>query len=325
MCLKKMNRLKIAVFGAGAFGTALALSYSREFDVALFSFFDNHAKDMQENLVNEFLPDFPLPNNISIGSIPLIDDWKFDYIFWAFPIKPSVSILRSIKEKICSPVILCSKGIADDGGFLFDVFESELPTCKIGYLAGPNFAIDLASFRISCADIGARTIDDAKMLAKNLTSEFFKLYPTTDIVGMQICGAVKNIVAIACGIADGLSAGKDMHAALLTAGLDEMKNLGERLGAQSKTFYGFCGVGDLLLTASSTTSRNMNFGKQVAEHGGSSRDVLNSCTVTCEGCHTLAQILQISKKHCVSMPICEAVYQIVFEGQAPKLILNVFN
>ena len=167
-------------------------------------------------------------------------------------------------------------------------------------------------------------MEDAETFATDLSNDYFKLYATDDVVGMQIAGAVKNIMAIACGIASGLNLGQDTHASLLTLGLWEMKDLGIKLGGSEKTFYGFCGVGDLVLTASSETSRNMSFGTRIAE-GESAESILNSTTAVCEGCQTVSQIVELARRNGVSMPICESVYKILYEKADINSIIDVFK
>ncbi len=322
MSSRKIKRL--GIFGAGAFGTALALSYATECEVSLFTGFDEHVDAMKRDRKNEFLNQFEIPSNIMIDNISNISSYNFDYIFWCFPVKPSISILKTISVYIKSPMVICSKGLLEDGTFLFDAFQRELPNISIGYLSGPNFAMDLASHQMSCADIGFLKMSEAEVFASELSNASFKLFPTDDVIGMQIAGAVKNVIAIACGIAKGLDLGQDTIAALLTLGLHEMKNLGVKFGGSAKTFDSFSGIGDLFLTASSETSRNTSFGKKIAS-GESMSSILSSSNAVCEGCNTVSQIVAIAKEKGVKMPICEAVYAILFGASSPEFILNVFN
>lgn len=322
-----MNNIQtknIGIFGAGAFGTAIAIAYAKEFSVSLFSFVEEHVYAMQQNRKNEFLPNFELPQTISIDSLQNIHKYNFDYIFWAFPIKPSIFILSTIKNEIFAPLILCSKGILDNGILLFDWFEKEIKNSTIGYMAGPNFATDLATGKYSCANIGARNIADANIFAEDLSNNVLKLFPIDDVVGMQICGAIKNVIAIACGIAVGLKLGENVQAALLTMGLCEMKNLGLKLDASESTFYSFCGIGDLVLTAFSETSRNMKLGKEISQNSSECQKIISNGD-TYEGCHTLAQVLQLAREKEVDMPVCSVVFDILFKNEDPKSILNAFN
>ena len=314
----------IGILGAGAFGTALALSYCKENKVTIFSCFEDHVESMKNSRKNEFLSGFDIPLDIAIGNISNMKSYSFDYLLWSFPIKPSLAILDSIKSFINSPVIICSKGILENGGFLLDSFKSILEESKVGYMSGPTFANDLALYNFSVADIGAERIEDAEVFAKELSNKYFKLKATSDVIGMQIAGAVKNIIAIACGIVSGLNLGESAHASVFTFGLCEMKNLGLKLGGAESTFYGLSGLGDLVMTASSDTSRNRSFGKRVAT-GEPVENILKTTTAVCEGFQTLPQIISLAKKYGVMLPICESVYGILFEKKEPNSIIDVFN
>ncbi|MDR3031200.1 MAG: hypothetical protein LBU35_02330, partial [Holosporales bacterium] len=156
-----------------------------------------------------------------------------------------------------------------------------------------------------------------------LSHKYFKLNPIDDIIGVQICGAIKNIIAIACGISSGLGIGQNTQSAILTFGLKEMKKLGERLGAKEKTFYGLCGLGDLVLTASSDLSRNRILGKRIA-NGEKVSVICDTKRSACEGYDTLRQVIELSKLNEIEMPICQAVFNILFTDADPKSILNAF-
>ena len=314
----------VGILGAGAFGTALAIAYSNKFNVTLFSCFEDHVLSMRNSRVNEFFKDIKIPENINIQTTKTLNDSSFDYFLWVFPIKPTFEILKNLKSSINGTnIIICSKGLLPDSSFLYDAFKQEISDSKIGYLSGPNFASELAQNKISAADIAVKDIETAKLFSEDLSTEFFKIKPMDDLIGMQICGAIKNIIAIASGIIYGLELGQNAHAALLSLAISEMKNLGVTLGGKVETFYGLCGLGDLILTTSSKESRNMSLGIQVAK-GVDIEELMKSNNMTCEGYDTIHQIIELAKKHKVTLPICEIVYKIIFEKQSPKSITNVF-
>lgn len=318
----------ISVLGAGAFGTSIAIMYSKFIDnIKLYSLFDDHVHEMQRTRINQFLPDFKLPENIDVCSIKdncnLFQNNDTQHIFWAFPIKATQEILDKINDISNANIIICSKGLLESGEFIFELFEQKFPNCKTFYLAGPNFAIDLAALKFSCANIGARNIANAVDLATQLSTSVLKLYPTDDVVGMQICAAVKNVVAIACGIMSGLNFGQDAHAAVVTLGLQELVALGEALNCKHNTFLSFCGIGDMLLTSSSELSRNMTLGKKIAENNIT--ECLSHNTTTCEGYNTITQLLHLAKKHNVKTPICQIVYDIINCKCNVKDIVKVFD
>jgi glycerol-3-phosphate dehydrogenase (NAD(P)+) len=194
----------------------------------------------------------------------------------------------------------------------------------MGCLSGPNFAAELAEFQYSASDVAFDHIDDAIECASLLSNRYIKLIPCNDMIGIQLCGAAKNVVAIACGIVSGLGLGQNTHSALLTFAISEIRKLGLLLGALDQTFGGLCGFGDLVLTASSPDSRNMNLGRMLAS-GSDPTSIVNSNSVVYEGYEASRQIFELAKRNEVEMPICEAVYLILHEKGSPKFILNVFD
>ncbi len=312
--------------GAGAFGTALSISYSKFHDVCLFSGFEDHVLELRESRVNKFCPEFEINNDIIFDNLQNIDHYDFDYIFWCFPVSPSCEILESIRYKLSKnvPIILCSKGLTQNNKFLVDEFTKILGNdFHIGFLAGPNFAIDLAHHKFSAADIGFRDENIRNVVSKDLSHDFFRLYPSSDLIGMQLSGAMKNVIAIACGITQGLSLGQNMRAFILTYGLREMIDLGRVLGANEKTFYGLSGMGDLVLTSSSETSRNMSCGMRIAM-GESLDDISSGNNPVCEGSHTVRQIIEIAREYNVDIPICRSVFEILFNKADPNIIQQIF-
>ena len=317
------KRKAIGILGAGAFGTALALVYRGKFNVTLFSSYVDHVISMRQTRSNEFLNGFTIPNDVQIEVTSNLEKNRYDYLFWVFPTKPTVTILENLKARMdLTNVIVCSKGLLSNSSFVCDLFKEKLPSSEIGYLAGANFSVELAEGKISTADVASRNLRHAKMLAEELTTENFVLNPIDDMVGAQISGAIKNIVAIACGIAYGLNLGENAHASLITMALSEMRELGMALGAKKETFCGFCGLADLILTTSSPKSRNMSLGFELSQ-GKSIDEILKNST--CEGYDTLPQIIDLAGKNNVKIPICNAVYKIVFENQAPNTINDVFK
>ncbi len=314
----------IGILGAGAFGTALAMVYHKLFNVTLFSCFEKHVSDMKSLHINEFFPEIKIPKDIDIDVTKNLKNYKFDYIFWVFPISPTKDILMNLKNYLNgTDIIICSKGLLSDSTFLSDLFKKLLPNTEIGYLAGPNFAIELANNKFSAADIAFDDINKAIQISNDLVTENFKLIPSDDITGAQICGAMKNIIAIGAGIIKGLNFGQNTFAAYLNISLKEMRNFGLALGAKSETFYGLCGMGDLILTTSSSDSRNTALGINIA-HRKNIQDIV-SAKSTCEGYSTLKQVLSLAVEKNVFLPICATIYKIVFESLSPDSILDVFK
>ncbi|MDR1475867.1 MAG: NAD(P)H-dependent glycerol-3-phosphate dehydrogenase [Holosporales bacterium] len=320
-----MIKSKIGILGAGAFGTSLAICLSGNCEISLFSFFDDHVEVMKRTHLNDFLPGFQIPDYVTIDHAQNVDSRNFDYILWALPVKPSLEILNDIKSKIDGgTIVICSKGLAQNGNFLASEFGARLSRSEIGCLSGPNFATELAAFRCSASDIAFDNIESAVNCSSRLANRYLKLVPCDDMIGIQLCGAAKNVVAIACGIVSGLNLGQNAHSALLSFAISEIRDLGLKLGAKEKTFTGLCGFGDLVLTASSTDSRNTTLGRNVAE-GANPESIVGSSSAIYEGYETSRYILALARQNEVSIPICESVYMILHEKKSPESILNVFN
>lgn len=313
----------IGILGAGAFGTALALVYYRDFNVTLFSCFKEHVASMKQTRVNEFFKDFEIPADIDLNVTSTLGAQQYDYLFWVLPIKPTAELLKSLKASMHdASVIVCSKGLLQDLSFVCDLFQKTLSRSKIGYIAGPNFAQELANGKMSVADIASRNIDVAREFANELSTRTFKLNPIDDMVGVQISGAMKNVIAIASGLVYGLNLGENARSALLTMGISEMERLGVSLGARRETFYGFCGLGDLIMTASSTKSRNTLLGVRFAR-GEPIEKILQNAT--CEGYDAVSLVVKLARKKGLKLPICESVYKILFESQPPNILIDVFK
>lgn len=318
--------LKIGIMGAGAFGTSLAISYSKSAEVVLFSYFEDHVQSMNEDRHNEFFKEFEIPPQVSIDVVNQVKYLEFDYILWCFPVRPTTKILAEVSHYICNmPVIICSKGFSCNGEFLSDEFEKNLQHKNIAVLSGPNFAIDLAQGKMSAADLAMDDFESASKIASDLSLTNFKLLPSNDLKGVQIAGAIKNVIAIACGIVTGLHGGQNTLSAILTFGLWEMIKFGEALGANKDTFFGLSGVGDLMLTASSDTSRNMSFGKRIATDFGDIEGILSNSHVVCEGAGAVKQIIDIANRHKIQLKLCNYVFDIIYNNKNPQTIFDIFN
>jgi glycerol-3-phosphate dehydrogenase (NAD(P)+) len=316
---------RIGIVGAGAFGTSLAICYSKEFDVVLFSAFDGQVQSMRLSRVSEFLPGFRIPDNVGIVPLSDISRELFDYLLWCLPSRPSLQVLCDIKSLIDGgDIVICSKGVAEDGRFLSEAFAEALPSSKIACLSGPNFAAEIAGCAQSAADIALDDPTDAEKFALELSTKSFRLVPRSDTIGVQLCGVVKNVIAIACGIADGLGLGMNAHSALLSVSIREIAELGLRLGALRETVFGLCGIGDIVLTASSCDSRNTTLGKRIA-HGDDAEAVIKSTAAVCEGYDSTRHVVDLARRTGVELPVCEAVHGILFNKQPPSLILDVLR
>jgi glycerol-3-phosphate dehydrogenase (NAD(P)+) len=318
---------RITVIGAGAFGTALAsLAAGGCTNVSLWARSSDVAKEINESSVNDrYLPGLPLPKSITAS-----DDMKTALIGAqaVLLVVPSAAVremARAMKSVIPDgiPITVCAKGIEPGTGFLMSqIVEDELPDHAVGALSGPTFAKELAAGHPSAATLAfpfdqADRIDPqhsvAARMAVSLATPAFRTYLSDDLVGVEIGGAVKNVIAIACGMMSGAGFAENTRAALITRGLDEMKALAEALGGRRETVTGLSGIGDLTLTCSSTTSRNMSLGVQLGK--GLSRDAcFNGQSTVVEGELNAKSVTDLARKLAVPMPICETVRSILHDG-----------
>jgi glycerol-3-phosphate dehydrogenase (NAD(P)+) len=225
--------------------------------------------------------------------------------------------VRAVSEGLKShlrsgqPIVLCAKGIEQRSGRLMgEVLAEVLPETTQAVLSGPSFAAEVArglpaALTIACVDEKL-----GRLLAERLSNPRFRLYWTSDLVGVELGGSLKNVLAIAAGIVDGQGLGANAHAALVTRGFAELRRFGEALGARPETLIGLSGFGDLILTCASTQSRNMSLGRALGQ-GQSLDDVLGSRTAVTEGVYTAAAVQRIATEKGIDMPICSAVSDIL--------------
>lgn len=310
---------KIGIIGAGAWGSALAQSLANSGrDVILWAREPEVVAAINENHENNvFLPGIPLNENIkATESLASVADC--DTLLLVTPAQYVRSTLESLKGDIAEgkPVVICSKGIEMETGLLMtQVAEQEVPNATIAILTGPTFAREIAQGLPSAVTIAAHDKDVAQEIRDGLASRNLRPYVTDDLLGTQIGGAVKNVIAIACGVIMGRGLGESARAALLTRGLAEMARLASAMGAQKETLMGMCGVGDLMLTCSSAQSRNYSLGISLGE-GQKLEDIMRERQgkAVTEGVHTAAALTVMAKKHAVEMPISNAVYKSLVEG-----------
>jgi glycerol-3-phosphate dehydrogenase (NAD(P)+) len=239
-----------------------------------------------------------------------------DAILSVVPAQHARSIFEGLADHVRpgTPVMLCSKGIEKSTlSLMTDVIHEALPQATPAVLSGPSFAADVArglptAVTLACADEAL-----GKSLMEAIGRPAFRPYWSSDLIGAEVGGAVKNVLAIACGIVVGLELGKSAHAALIARGFAEMTRLAVAMGAQPQTLAGLCGLGDLVLTCSSTQSRNMSFGKALGE-GQVAEDILAARNSVTEGVATAPALIELAQHHGVAMPICQAVHEIL-DGQ----------
>ncbi len=320
---------KIGIIGGGAWGTALAQSmagagkdivlWAREADVV------DAINTRHEN--TPFLSGVTLHNSIRATG-DLSEAAKTDAVLIVTPAQHTRSTLTAIKKDLAAstPVVICAKGVEIDTGALLSQVAAEiLPESPIAFLTGPTFAIEIAKGLPSAVTLAMADMDAATKLAEELSSRNLRMYAADDIVGAQVGGAVKNVIAIACGVIHGKKLGESARAALVTRGLAEMSRLAAALGGKRETLMGMCGVGDMILTCSSMQSRNFSLGAAIGE-GRKVEDILAARNSVTEGVPTAKALTVMAKNNAVDMPIADAVHRCLSEGaNVDEMILRMLD
>ena len=303
----------VGILGAGAWGTALAFNaHKAGRKVKVVAREPEVAQAMSNGSGNPlFLPNVKLPAISS--SCDVTDLLDADTILAVVPAQFSRKTFQDLAPIINDhiPIVLCSKGIEQKTlSFMTDVLAETIPNATPAVLSGPSFAIDVAKGLPTAVTLACQDAQLGETLMKAIGRPTFRPYWTDDLIGTEIGGAVKNVLAIACGIVEGLGLGKSAHAALIARGFAEMTRIGIALGARLETLTGLSGLGDLVLTCSSSQSRNMSFGKAIGE-GSTPEEILASRTAVTEGATSAPGLVRLAEKHNVEMPISSAVAEIV--------------
>tara|TARA_B100000497_G_scaffold128077_1_gene173131 strand:+ start:5130 stop:6137 length:1008 start_codon:yes stop_codon:yes gene_type:complete len=312
-----MNRKNISVLGGGSWGTVLAYLASLNGNQVNLWMRDNDlAETINNTRINKrYLPNLDLGKNITATS--QIEDIKeSDLIIFCVPSDAfrDVSLLASSFINENTFLVTATKGVEkDDFSLMSKILEEYYSKNLIGILSGPNLAEEIANHHLSGTVIASKHKILRDEVIQNLSTDFFRIYENDDPYGVEMGGALKNIYAIACGIADGLNSGENTIGMIMTRGLGEMSRLATDLGANPQTFLGLAGVGDLITTCASPLSRNHQFGKYIGE-GLSVEESKKKIGQTIEGLKTLKVVKNISDKHGVEMPIVDSLYKIIYKG-----------
>lgn len=313
-----MNKqVSIAVLGAGSWGTALALVLANNpIKITLWGYDPAHVTRMLQTRCNDdFLPDHLLPDTIQLESDLARAIGGADGILIAVPSHGFPDLIHKLAPLIKPQQLLAwaTKGLdPHNGELLHTIVEKVFPQRPFSILSGPSFAKEVANQQPTAITLASLDDTHAKFWQQHLHSPYFRVYTSHDIIGVQIGGAVKNVIAIAVGIADGSGFGANARAALMTRGLAEMQRLGQKLGAQPLTLMGLSGVGDLILTCTDNQSRNRRFGLAVGQ-GESIAGALEKIQQVVEGYHAAQDVWRLAQHLSVSMPIIEEVHAILYE------------
>lgn len=304
----------IGVIGAGAWGTALAQTarlagrevalWAREAEVA------DEINSAHRNSI--FLPGVPLDAAL-VATGNLAEIAERDAILMVPPAQHVRATAQALAPLLVpgTPVVVCAKGLEQETGKLMgEVLAETLPNATLAVLSGPSFAADVARGLPAALTLATASPELGQELAEAIGYRNFRLYWSDDTIGVQLGGAIKNVLAIAAGVVDGKALGASAHAALVTRGFAEMRRLGTALGARPETLAGLSGLGDLLLTCGSPLSRNMSLGRALGQ-GQKLDDILGARRSVAEGVYTAAAVAHVASEHKIDMPIAAAVHAIV--------------
>ncbi len=315
----------INVIGAGAWGTALAIATARSGkNVTLWCRRQEQADRLTADRENKrYLPDVALPDSLAVTA-DLQTVTRADILLNVTPAQHVRENLLALSSflKPSTALVICAKGIEKSTGrMMHEVVEDCLPGYPFAILSGPNFAHEVAKGLPSATTLASSHPEWASRLTEAIGLPTFRPYYTDDVIGAQMGGAIKNVLAIACGIVAGAGLGENARAALITRGMAEILRLGEKLGGRAETLMGLSGLGDLVLTCSSSASRNFSLGEALGS-GQSLEKVLQGRHAVTEGVHTTAALCQMAEKHKIEMPICNAVNKILNESAAVEKIVK---
>jgi len=312
----------ITVLGAGSWGTALAIQLAR---VARPTVLWGRQEDQPELLAIErcnqrYLPDAPFPDGLTIEAALETALRGTDDVLVCVPSVAFRQVLTEIQPYLTesSRIAWATKGFEQKTGKLphevaRDVLGEKLP---LAVLSGPTFAREVGAGLPTAMTIAATDPEFGNVLAERISNQQFRAYTSNDIIGVEVGGAVKNVIAIAAGISDGLGYGANTRIALISRGLTEMTRLGVALGANAATFTGLSGIGDLTLTCTDDQSRNRRMGLALAT-GRSADEIANEIGQVVEGVYAANSVYEVAARENIEMPICEQVYQILYAGAAP--------
>jgi glycerol-3-phosphate dehydrogenase (NAD(P)+) len=320
---------KIGVIGGGSWGTSIAILLSEKgYDVSLWVYEKDLAERIIKNRVNDlYLPDFKIPDNLFITS-SLWDALKGkDIIVSAIPSHVLRKVLTDLAPFLLENniIVSCTKGIENDtlmtpSGIIKDILPKGLHT-RLAFLSGPSFAVEVARKLPTAVSVASYDRDIGLRVQSAFNTPYFRVYTNPDVIGVELGGALKNVIAIASGVSDGLNYGHNARAALITRGLREISRLGVAMGANPLTFSGLSGLGDLVLTCTGELSRNRTVGYKLGQ-GMKLKEILSEMKMVAEGIRTTKSAFELSRKYGVEMPITEQVYKLLYEDKDPKAVVK---
>ena len=318
----------IAIIGSGSWGVALAIHLAKlGNNIKIWSFMEEERDLINNEHKCKFLPNITLPKNITCSTDykEVID--KSSFILHVTPSKFTRSTFKQYKEYVQNkPIIICSKGFEKDSlKTLDEVILEKMPNAKIGVLSGPSHAEEVCISIPTVLVCASKHQDILKEIQDTFMCDHMRIYTSNDVKGVELGGALKNIIAFCAGVAAGIGLGDNTFAALITRGLSELARLGIELGGERETFYGLSGLGDLIVTCLSEHSRNRKAGKLIGQ-GKSLEETKQEVGMVIESIDNIDVAYELGKIHNIPMPIVETVYKVIYKNLDPKkAVLELMN
>ena len=316
----------VGVLGAGSWGTALSVLLSDNgHEVTVWSIDENEVNMLNEKREHELkLPGVKLPDDMVITGNMRSAIQGIDFLVLAVPSPFTRSTARKMSPMVAEGQIIVdvAKGIEESTLMtLSRQIEQEIPQADVAVLSGPSHAEEVGRRLPTTCVIGAKTRKTAEYLQSMFISNVFRVYTSPDILGIELGGSLKNVIALAAGIADGLGYGDNTKAALITRGIAEIARLGVKMGGKIESFTGLTGIGDLIVTCASVHSRNRKAGYLIGQ-GMSMQEAMDEVKMVVEGVYSAKAAAKLAKEYDVSMPIVEEVNAVLFEGKSPAEAVN---
>lgn len=310
--------MKITILGAGSWGVALAKLLScNQHEVTMWSIDPEEVAMLTEYCEHkQKLPGVILPGTVHYTCDMATAMKDTELVVMAVPSPFVRSTARSAAPLVMpgTTMVSVSKGIEEDTlKRLSEVIREEMPQAKVAVLSGPSHAEEVGKCLVTTVVVGSDSEETAQLIQDTFMTDFFRVYTSPDVVGIELGGALKNVIALAAGIADGLGCGDNTKAAIITRGIVEITNLGTKMGGHIETFTGLSGIGDLIVTCASRHSRNRRAGFLIGQ-GMSYHEAMNEVKMVVEGVYSAKAALTLEQRYGVTMPIVETVNQVLFEG-----------
>ncbi len=311
--------MKISVLGSGGWGTALAILLCKKgYAVKMWSAFESEIEELKRTRENKLLSGVKIPEEIELTSCAK-DVSDVDVFLLAVPSHVVKTVCRSFKQYYKGQTVVnVAKGFDEENNERLSVIiKKELDTSKVVVLSGPTHAEEVARGIPTAIVAACEDILLAESVQNLFSTEYMRVYTNTDVAGVEVCGAIKNVIALCAGISDGCGFGDNTKAALMTRGLKEISRLGEAMGGKTETFMGLTGIGDMIVTCTSMHSRNRRAGILIGK-GMSADEAMAEVKMVVEGVKSCACAKALADKYNVDMPIVSTAYEVLFGGVSPK-------